>query len=160
MIKSSSSFKVLPVSLSQVFLLECNLRFSSIKSFEKVADILSICAASLTPMNCNQIFHTINALKPEKLPWQEFASRFNTLSGFLIRRADDSVMFYHQTFKDWLVGNRNLNESGGRKFLCDIRTGHLAIALKLCRQEQELLTPEMTLELSHYILMSDIYKDG
>ena len=86
--------------------------------------------------------------------------RFNTLSGFLIRRADDSVMFYHDTFKDWLVGNRNLNESGGRKFLCDIRTGHLAIALKLCRQEQELLTPERTLELSHYILMSQIYKDG
>ena len=86
--------------------------------------------------------------------------RFNTLSGFLIRRADDSVMFYHQSFKDWLVGNRNLNESGGRKFLCDIRTGHLAIALKLCRQEQQILTPEKTLELSHYILMSQIYKDG
>ena len=30
-----SSFKVLPVSLSEVFLLECNLRFSSIKSYEK-----------------------------------------------------------------------------------------------------------------------------
>ena len=87
-------------------------------------------------------------------------NRFNTLSGFLIRRADDSVMFYHQTFKDWLIGHRNLNESGGRKFLCDIRTGHLAIALKLCRQEQELLNPETTLELANHILQSQIYKDG
>ena len=159
-VKSPSSFKVLPVSLSQVFLLECNLRFSSIKSFEKVSEILSICAASLAPMNCNQIFQTINALLPEKISWQEFAARFNSLSGFLIRRADDSVMFYHPTFKDWLIGHRNLNENGARKFLCDPRTGHLAIALKLCRQEQELLTPEKTLELAHYILKSQIYKDG
>ena len=193
--KSSTSFKVLPVSLAQVFLLECNLRFSSIKSFEKVSDILSICAAATSPMNCTQIFHTINALKPEKILWQEFASRyeflksayvyhssiikinivsyagyliyvdlqlyrFNTLAGFLIRRADDTVMFYHQTFKEWLIGNRNLNENGGRKFLCDIRTGHLAIALKLCRQEQELLNPETTLELANNILKSQIYKDG
>ena len=82
--------------------------------------------------------------------------RFNTLSGFIIRRADDSVMFYHQTFKDWLIGNRNLNESGGRKFLCDVRAGHLAIALKLCRQEQELLNPETTLELANNILKSQI----
>ena len=75
-IKSSSSFKVLPISLAQVFLLECNLRFSSIKSFEKASDILSICAASLTPMNCNQIFHTLNALRPEKSTWPEFVSRY------------------------------------------------------------------------------------
>ena len=86
--------------------------------------------------------------------------RFNSLSGLLIRRADDSVMFYHDTFKDWLMGKRNLNESGGKKFLCDIRTGHLAIALKLCRQEQEILTPERTFELAHHILQSQIYKDG
>ena len=77
--KSSTSFKVLPVSLAQVFLLECNLRFSSIKSFEKVSDILSICAAATSPMNCTQIFHTINALKPEKILWQEFASRYEFL---------------------------------------------------------------------------------
>ena len=159
-VKSSSSFKVLPVSLAQVFLLECNLRFSSIKSFEKVSDILSICAASLSPMNSHQIFNTINALMPEKISWQEFASRFNSLSGFLVRRADDSVMFYHQTFMDWIIGNRNLNETGGRKFLCDVRMGHLAIALRLCRQEQELLNPETTLDLAGYILKSNIYKDG
>ena len=69
-------------------------------------------------------------------------------------------MFYHHTFKDWLMGQRNLNENGGRKFLCDVRTGHLAIALRLCRQEQEPLTPDKTLELAHHILKSEIYKDG
>ena len=39
-------------------------------------------------------------------------------------------------------------------------SGHLAIALKLCRQEQELLTPEKTLELCRHILCSGIYRDG
>ena len=81
-VKSSSSFKVLPVSLAQVFLLECNLRFSSIKSFEKVSDILSICSAAASPMTCTQIFHTVNALKPEKILWQEFASRYVIITKF------------------------------------------------------------------------------
>ena len=38
--------------------------------------------------------------------------------------------------------------------------GHLAIALKLCRQEQDLLTPEKSLDLCHHILASAVYRDG
>jgi hypothetical protein len=35
------SFKVLPVSLAEVFLLELNLKFPTIQSFQKVSDMLS-----------------------------------------------------------------------------------------------------------------------
>lgn len=61
----------------------------------------------------------------------DFVTRFNALSGFLVRRGDDTVMFYHNLFRDWLVMRR---ESEPDKFLCDPRYGHLAIALSLCRQ--------------------------
>ena len=39
-------------------------------------------------------------------------------------------------------------------------SGHLAIALKLCRQEQELLTPDKSLELCHHIIRSGIFREG
>ena len=123
-----SSFKVLPVCLSEVFLLECNLRFSSIKSYEKVADILAVAAASLHPLTCTEIFHCVNALSTH-VTWHEFVARFNTLSGFLVRRGDDTVMFHHDTLRDWLV-KRNLNQTS--KFLCDERQGKLRTRACVC----------------------------
>ena len=51
----SSSFSVLPVSLFEVFLLEFNLKFSSKKSFQKAANVLCLCIASLHPLNLTQI---------------------------------------------------------------------------------------------------------
>ena len=59
----STSFKVLPVSLSEVFQLECNLKFSSVQAFSKVKDILSVCLASLTPLSVPQIYAAVNALQ-------------------------------------------------------------------------------------------------
>ena len=121
-----SSFKVLPVCLSEVYLLECNLRFSSIKSYEKVQDILAVAAATLHPMTCSEIFHCLNALQStEAVSWPEFVGRFNTLSGFLVRRGDDTVMFAHDTLREWLVNrknNLNVNQKTA-KFLCDERQG-------------------------------------
>ena len=37
----SSSFNVLPMTLSEIFLLEFNLKFPSTKAYEKVQDILA-----------------------------------------------------------------------------------------------------------------------
>ena len=63
----STSFKVLPVSLSEVFQLECNLKFSSVQAFSKVKDILSVCLASLTPLSVPQIYAAVNALQVNQL---------------------------------------------------------------------------------------------
>ena len=78
----STSFKVLPVSLSEVFQLECNLKFSSVQAFSKVKDILSVCLASLTPLSVPQIYAAVNALQVNyyayfvviwtKICWQQF----------------------------------------------------------------------------------------
>ena len=78
----SSSFKVLPVSLAEVFQLECNLKFTTVQSFSKVTDILSVCLASLVPLSVLEIYNAVNALKKEpESNWQDFVSRFNMLSG-------------------------------------------------------------------------------
>lgn len=159
LVVKGSGFKVIPISLAQVFQLECNLRFSSIRSFEKVSDILSICAAARAPLTSTEIFRTVNALRAAELDWPEFADRFNGLSGLLARRGDDSVMICHPAFRDWLVARKRGEPS---KFLCDLRLGHMAVALRLGRQEhgpEDALTPDRTLEMAHSVMQAGIFRD-
>ena len=150
----SSSFKVLPVSLSEIFLLEFNLKFPSITSFDKVSDILSVCLASSEAMTITEIFQSVLALSlNSSLTWQEFIGNFNSLTPFLVKRADDTVMFYHPLFREWLIQRR---ESDPGKFLCDPRVGHLGIALRMSRGENGLLTPVGTLQLAYHVMNSAI----
>ena len=73
--------------------------------------------------------------------------RFSALSGLLVRRADETVMFFHSSLREWLIrrGDRS------QKFLCEPRQGHAAIAFRMSRQEAP-LSPDKTLELGHHIL--------
>lgn len=69
--------QVLPVSLAQIFLLHFNLRFPTLRSFEKVAPILSVCLAALYPLKLLEIYYSINALHTNQfLLWDEFLQRF------------------------------------------------------------------------------------
>jgi len=83
--------------------------------------------------------------------------RFSSLNGFLVRRSDDTLMFFHPAFRDWLI-RRNQNTSKCSKFLCDPRVGHAAISSKMSTLEAP-LNPEKTLELGHHILKAHIYRD-
>ena len=96
----SSSFKVLPVSLAEVFQLECNLKFTTVQSFSKVTDILSVCLASLVPLSVLEIYNAVNALKKEpESNWQDFVSRFNMLSGTYAKLIFFLVLFFAEVFK-------------------------------------------------------------
>ena len=208
MIKSSS-FKVLPQSLAEVFQLECNLKFTTIQSFSKVTDILSVCLASLVPLSVPEIYSAVSALKKEPdSNWQDFVTRFNMLSGkkyfvtkkgadnlrksqsigdqstglrfapninfrrfhgsyydcilrfmfagFLVRRGDDTVMFYHPLFRDWLIRRKD-NES--TKFMVDPRNGHLAMALTSSRNDPKDLTSDKILDLCHHMLKAHVFRN-
>ena len=61
--------------------------------------------------------------------------RVQLLHGLLVQRSDDTFMLFHPSFREWLT-RREENES--TKFLCDARTGHAAIALRLSRLEAPL----------------------
>ncbi|XP_055636122.1 protein TANC2 isoform X2 [Toxorhynchites rutilus septentrionalis] len=155
----SSSFKVLPVSLAQIFLLNFNLRFPTTTAYDKISNILSVCLAALYPLTLTEIFYSINALivegeGGEYIDWEEFICRFKTLTGFLIRRIDNTYMFFHPSFREWLI-RRDDGES--IKFLCDLRNGHAGIALRLSRLQAP-LDPEQALELGHHILKAHLYR--
>ncbi|XP_019629916.1 PREDICTED: protein TANC2-like isoform X3 [Branchiostoma belcheri] len=151
----TSSYKALPVNLSEVFLLHCNLRFLSNKAFEKVLPVFNIALASLYPLRDEQLFQAMNAgYVTHLLLWEEFMQRMETISAFLVRRRDGRRMFYHPSFREWLTRRE---EGDSTKFLCDPRSGHALLAFLLSRQEKK-LTDEQSIELGHHILKAHIYK--
>ena len=152
----SSSFNLLPVSLAEVFMLEFNLKFPSVASFQKVSDVLSVCLASLRPLSLSELYHTVSSLyveQPES--WQEFLLTFQSLAGTLVTRRDDTVMLFHPSLRDWLI-RRTDTES--KKFLCDPRTGHAALALRMSRLESP-VNDAGGLELCHHILKAHLYRN-
>ena len=107
------------MSLAQIFLLHFNLRFPTLRSFEKVMPLLSVCLAALYPLTLLEIFYSVNALHGDKfLSWEEFLERFKVLSGFLVKRLDNTYMFFHPSFREWLIRR---DEGESIKFLCDLR---------------------------------------
>jgi len=157
LVTKSSSYKVLPVTLSEMFLLHFNLRFSSVRCYERFQPILCICLASLNPMTLLELYHSLNALHSPAsapLPWDEFLSRIATLKGLLVRRSDHTLMLFHPALRQWLL-RRDPGQSS--KFLCDPRMGHAAIALRLSRLEAP-LDADKTMELGHHILKAHLYK--
>ncbi|XP_052869330.1 protein TANC2 [Anopheles cruzii] len=174
----SSSFKVLPVSLAQIFLLNFNLRFPTAAAYDRISNILAVCLAALYPLTLTEIFYSLNALiasdrgqftagddgietdggdgDGDGIDWDEFLCRFKTLTGFLVKRIDNTYMFFHPSFREWLL-RRDDGES--TKFLCDLRNGHAGIALRLSRLQAP-LDPEQALELGHHILKAHLYRSA
>ncbi|XP_030569705.1 protein TANC2 isoform X2 [Drosophila novamexicana] len=154
----SSSYKVLPVSLAQIFLLHFNLRFPTARSFEQTAPILNVCLAALYPLTLDEIYYSMEALQhgQEPLSWPQFMQRFKLLDGFLIKRLDNTYMFFHSSLREWLM-RRDEGESS--KFLCDARLGHAGIAFRLSRLQAP-LQPQLTLELGHHMLKAHLYSSS
>jgi hypothetical protein len=80
------------------------------------------------------------------------------ISGFLVRRGDDTVMFYHPLFREWLIRRKD-NQS--TKFMVDPRNGHLAIALTYSRSSTTSagLNAEKILDLCHHMLKAHVYRN-
>ncbi|CAB3254478.1 unnamed protein product [Arctia plantaginis] len=152
----STNYKVVPISLAQIFLLQFNLRFPTVQSFEKVTHILSVCLAALYPLTLVEIYYSVNSLLVNTfLPWEEFCHRFESLTDFLVKRIDNTYMFFHPSFREWLI-RRDDNESP--KFLCDLRAGHCGIAFRLSRVQAP-LDSEKSMELGHHILKAHMYRN-
>ncbi|KOB78558.1 Uncharacterized protein OBRU01_02147 [Operophtera brumata] len=152
----STNYKVVPISLAQIFLLQFNLRFPTVQSFEKVTHILSVCLAALYPLTLVEIYYSVNSLLVNHfLPWEEFCHRFDSLADFLVKRMDNTYMFFHPSFREWLI-RRDDNESS--KFLCDLRAGHCGIAFRLSRVQAP-LDSEKSMELGHHILKAHMYRN-
>ncbi|XP_043930688.1 protein TANC1 isoform X2 [Protopterus annectens] len=151
----SASYKVVPVSLSELYLLHCNMKFITNSAFERVLPILNVTLASLHPMTAEQIFHAVNAGSVTgELEWEDFLQRMEVLSCFLIQRRDKTRMFCHPSFREWLVWRA---DGESTDFLCDPRSGHALMAFMFSRQEGK-LNRQQTMELGHHILKAHIFK--
>ncbi|KAK7919264.1 hypothetical protein WMY93_010548 [Mugilogobius chulae] len=67
LVLKSSSYKVVPVNLAEVYLLQCNMRFPTQSSFERALPLLNVAVASLHPLTDEQIYQAINAGQLEGL---------------------------------------------------------------------------------------------
>eukprot|EP00075_Anas_platyrhynchos_P024748 XP_027314001.1 protein TANC1 isoform X3 [Anas platyrhynchos] len=151
----SASYKVVPVSLSELYLLQCNMKFMTNSAFERALPILNVALASLHPMTDDQIFQAINAgqINGEQ-QWEDFSQRMEALSCFLIKRRDKTRMFCHPSFREWLVWRA---DGDNTDFLCEPRNGHALLAFMFSRQEGK-LNRQQTMELGHHILKAHIFK--
>lgn len=119
LVLKSTNYKILPVNLSEVFLLLFNLKFPSVRSFDKLSPILNACLASLYPLHCTEIYEAVNASYAHRyVTWEDYLQRLELVKDFLIKREDSSYMFFHPAFREWLL-RREEHESS--KFLCDLR---------------------------------------
>nr|XP_045363578.1 LOW QUALITY PROTEIN: protein TANC1 [Camelus bactrianus] len=128
----SASYKVVPVSLSELYLLQCNMKFMTQAAFERALPILNVALASLHPMTDEQIFQAVNAghIQGEQ-GWEDFQQRMEALSCFLIKRRDKTRMFCHPSFREWLVWRADGENTA---FLCEPRNGHALLAFMFSRQ--------------------------
>ncbi|CAN0230184.1 unnamed protein product [Bubo scandiacus] len=151
----SASYKVVPVSLSELYLLQCNMKFMTNSAFERALPILNVALASLHPMTDDQIFQAVNAgqINGEQ-QWEDFSQRMEALSSFLIKRRDKTRMFCHPSFREWLVWRA---DGENTDFLCEPRNGHALLAFMFSRQEGK-LNRQQTMELGHHILKAHIFK--
>ncbi|XP_065353659.1 protein TANC2 isoform X2 [Cloeon dipterum] len=156
LVAKAAGYRVLPTSLHQLYLLRCNLRFTSESSYSKIEPLLAVCLASMHPLNLIEIYHSATSLQNEPDNWDTFAEKFSMLEGMLVKRTDDTYMFFHSSFRDWLLKGNGSEEN---KYICDVKKGHAGIALRFCRVQQP-LNAEHTLELSHHILKAHIFKNA
>ncbi|KAM9493182.1 protein TANC2 isoform 2-T2 [Clarias gariepinus] len=156
LVLKSSSYKVVPVSLAEVYLLLLNMRFPTQSSFERVLPLLNVAVASLHPLTDEQALGAVNAgaIRGTVLHWDDFQQRAELLTPFLMKRRDGTRMFVHASFREWLIWREDGEKT---KFLCDPRSGHTLLAFWYSRQDGK-LNRQQTIELGHHILKAHIFK--
>ncbi|XP_044058936.1 protein TANC1-like isoform X2 [Siniperca chuatsi] len=149
------NYLVVPVSLSEVYLLMCHVSFPDKEVFERVLPVLNVALASLHPLTDEQMFRALNAGSVRgELEWKDFQQRLDSLAGFMVRRRDGTRMLCHPSFREWLVWRA---DGESTDFLCDPRSGHALLAFMFSRQEVK-LNRQQTMELGHHILKAHIFK--
>ncbi|XP_061609326.1 protein TANC1 isoform X3 [Phyllopteryx taeniolatus] len=155
LVLKGGNYLVVPVSLSEVYMLMCRVSFPDKDVFERVLPVLNVALASLHPLTDEQMFRTLNAGSVRgELEWKDFHQRLDSLAGFMVRRRDGTRMLCHPSFREWLVWRAD-GESAD--FLCDPRSGHALLAFMFSRQEGK-LNRQQTMELGHHILKAHIFK--
>jgi hypothetical protein len=128
LVLKSTSYRILPVSLAEVFLLILNLQFPTVRSFERVRPIIDVCLVSLYPLTAQQLYDVTASGTPQidegcekgsGLARKDFEQRLSQVSLIVLRkRQDGRYVFIHPALRNWFIDRR-----GGHnvKFQCDLQ---------------------------------------
>lgn len=154
LVLKSDSFRIIPHTIDEMYLLIMNIKFNTLTSFESVKPVLEICLATVYPLTVLEIYHTLNSsLIRHFINWKEFLDMMDALmsSNIICKRNDGTIMIVHPTLIDWLKNQKE-------RFSLNIRNGHAMIALRLIRLEHP-IGAEKILELSYHILNAKMFRD-
>ncbi len=126
---------MVPVNLSEVYLLQLNMRFPTQSSFERVLPLLNVAVASLHPLTDEQAYSAVNAgmVRGAAMDWDDFQQRSELLSPFLVKRRDGTRMFIHPSFREWLIWREDGEKA---KFLCEPRWEALGMYVNISENEK------------------------
>ena len=95
-------------------------RFPTIRTFERVDAILSICLSSLYPLTLQEIYDTLRAgYADTSLTWHDFTNRMGFASTeFMAVKRDGTYVYLHTALREWL---QRRDDKADKKFQCDLR---------------------------------------
>ncbi|KAF2361830.1 Ankyrin repeat-containing domain [Trinorchestia longiramus] len=156
LVLKSGSFKILPQSLAEIFLLMFNMKFPTTAGYEKHQPIFNVVLAARSPLTLHEIYQCLNAgYLCQFYSYAQFLNLFKPFKDLLRKRHDNTYVFFHPALREWLP-SRSRGDS--KKFLIDLSVGHCHLALKLSRVDWP-LSEQMTLELAHHIVRSQTFSD-
>lgn len=96
-----------------------NMRFTTTRSFDRASSLICVCLASLYPLTLDELRDVMSA-RFVKLSGglADFDKTIEQLAGLLVKRRDGTLVFFHPTFREWLVRRDDMSNA---KFLCDTR---------------------------------------
>ena len=141
LVLKSTNYRILPMNLSEVFLLMTNLRFPTVRSFERMLPVLNVCLASLYPLTGEQLYDVVSAgtvplhQQHQQATFSSSSSSSSSLGNtgtkeeftqrllplcpsLLFCRQDGKYVFTHNALREWFIGRRERQSS---KFQCDIQ---------------------------------------
>ena len=95
--------------------------FPTIRTFERVDAILSICLSSLYPLTLQEIYDTLRSgYTDTSLTWHDFNNRMSFASAeFMAIKRDGTYVYLHTALREWL---QRRDENADKKFQCDLRS--------------------------------------
>ena len=120
LVLKGSGYRVVPVNLAEIFQLEMNLRFATVRAFDRASPVLSVCLASLYPLTVDEMEDAVASrrLRPGGSGFgDELQRTLELIGGLMVRRHDGTYTFFHPTFREWLMRR----DDPGGKFHCDVR---------------------------------------
>ncbi|XP_007443291.1 ankyrin repeat domain-containing protein 50-like [Python bivittatus] len=138
----------IPGTLCGLYLWLCQHLFPH-NQFALVRPLLEALLAAPRPLRPWELHAAIWTCCP--VPWEGFEDRLAALAGLLQKGPEDTCVFFHASFAEWLCDIKHCTQ----KYLCCPARGHALLAMSAsCRAPE--LSPEEVVELARHLLAAEL----